>query len=127
MKSSQKNRTLTLKKTYNVIALMAIISVALSSCSNVGLLSERNRWIVDDISGIGDFFKVYFVLQLSIILIGLLLGTVLGKLGYIISLGVHFIWIVAYRDYGFLNVLLLFTFFSIVSFLFNLIISRKRD
>lgn len=108
----------------NVIGMFLLF--LLTSCSEVGLLSEENSWIVGTINGVGDFLKVYIVLQISIIVLGLILGIFLGGLGKIISLVAHFIWIVSVRDYGFLNVLLLFSIFSIISFLFNLIRSNNR-
>ena len=101
------------------LAFLLITLLFLSSCSDVGLLSEKNSWIVRNIDSFGDFFKVYFVLQISIILTSLILGTFLGNIGYIISLAIHFIWIISARDYGFFIVLLLFGLFSIISFLFQ--------
>lgn len=107
------------------IALHALLSLSLmltNSCSsNIGLMSEKNSWLVREMDGPGDFLQVYIVLQLSILLIAIVLGFFLGKAGQIISLVMHFIWIVSFRDYGFLTVLLLFSLFSIVSFLYNLI------
>lgn len=114
------------KNTFIIFAIIIIISLLITSCSEVGLLSDKNSWIVNNISSVGDFFKVYIILQISIIITGLILGIFLGKLGYIISLVIHFIWIISARDYGFLNVILLFGLFTIVSFLFNLIRSRNR-
>ena len=108
------------------IAFVIFLLLLLASCSEVGLLSEDNSWLVGHISGVGDFFKVYIVLQISILIVGLLIGLFLHKLGHIISLILHFIWIISARDYGFLNVLLLFSIFSIISFLFNLILINKR-
>lgn len=99
----------------------------LTSCSSVGLLSEKNSWLPHEIDGVGDFFGVYVVLQISILLISLLLSIIFGRAGYIISLISHFIWIVSYRDYGFWSVLLLFGLFSIVSFIINLLRAPKRD
>lgn len=106
--------------------LLPALAVVITGCSNVGLLSDRNRRVLDEISDVGDFFKVYFILQLSIIFVGLLLMFIFGRAGYYISLIAHFIWIISFRDYGFFIVLLLFSFFSIVSFLFNLLIGRRR-
>lgn len=104
------------------------ITLLLTSCKSVGLLSNKNSWLPDGIEGVADFFKVYFVLQLSILLIGILLGFFLGRAGYIVSLVLHFIWIVSYRDYGFFIVLLLFGLFSIISFLISsLSVFRKRE
>lgn len=107
---------------------LVITTILFTSCNSIGLLSEKNSWLPDDIEGVGDFFKVYFVLQLSILLIGILLGFFLGRAGYVVSLILHFIWIVSYREYGFFVVLLLFGLFSIVSVLIStLSIFRKRD
>ncbi|UMB52619.1 hypothetical protein MKD41_09745 [Lutibacter sp. A64] len=109
-------------KLFKLPKTLAIIPLLLlTSCSEVGLLSEKNSWIVNDISSIEDFFKVYVVLQVSIIIVGVILSLLLSKLGSIISLIIHFIWIVYERDYGFLNVLLLFGLFTIVSFLIRMI------
>lgn len=99
----------------------------LTSCDSIGLLSEKNSWLVEEIESLGDFFKVYVVLQLSILIIGVLLGFVLGGAGFMISLVLHFIWIVNYREYGFFIVLLLFGLFAIVSFLVSTIsVFRKH-
>ena len=102
-----------------LLLFFLITSLVLTGCSEIGLLSNKNSWLPADIYSTGDFFKVYIVLQISIILISLILGIFLGNLGYIISLALHFIWIVSARDYGFLNVLLLFGMFTIISFLLN--------
>lgn len=103
-------------------ALLTLFFLLTTSCStNIGLMSEKNSWLVHEMDGLGDFLQVYFVLQLSILLIALILGIFLGKAGQIISLVMHFIWIISYRDYGFITVLLLFSLFSLVSFLYNLL------
>lgn len=104
-----------------LISLTLFSMLLLTSCSEIGLLSEKNSWLVQDINSVGDFIKVYLVLQLSIFLVSLLIGFFLGRLGDIISLVIHFIWIVSARDYGFFKVLLLFGVFSIVSFLISLL------
>ena len=93
-----------------------IASLFLSGCSSVGLMSEKNSWLPDEIESFGDFFGVYFVMQISMIIVSLLLSFIIGKGGYTVSLVLHFIWIVSYRDYGFFNVLLLFGLFSVISF-----------
>jgi len=97
------------------------------SCDSVGLLSEKNSWVVDDINNFGDFFKVYLVLQISIIIVAIIISFFLGKAGYYISLIIHFIWIVSSRDYGFLMVILLFGLFTIISFLYNVIRFRTKN
>lgn len=115
------------QRTYSLALIMLLLIVLLSSCSGLILVNDNNRWLVKEISGIGDFFKVFFIFHLSILLLGVLLGFELGKLGYVISLIINFILIIYYRDYGFLNVLLLFGSFFIGSFLYNLYKSRKND
>jgi hypothetical protein len=107
--------------------VLVVATMLLSSCNSIGLLSEKNSWLLDDIDSFGDFIKVYFVLQLSIILIGVFLGFFLGKGGYIVALILHFIWIVSYRDYGFFIVLLLFGLFSIISFLISTLNIFRRN
>lgn len=104
----------------NRILIIILVSFLLTSCSNIGLLDDG---IPHTINSIGQFLKLYLVLQISILIVGLLWGLFLGKLGYIISLLLHFIWIVSQRDYGFFKVLLLFGLFSIISF----VIARFRD
>lgn len=86
----------------------------LSSCSEIGLLDQDTMPI--EIYGVGDFLKTYFILQISILIIGLLISIFFGEIGSIISLVLHFIWVVGYRDYGFWTVLLLFFLFSIVTY-----------
>ncbi len=82
------------------------------------------------LANLSSFFGVLITLQLSILLTGIFLGLFVGKGGYSISQLIHFIWIVAYRDYGFWNVLLLFIVFTIVNilyrFVFIIIKARKR-
>ncbi|GGZ92181.1 hypothetical protein [Algibacter mikhailovii] len=111
---------------YKIVFFLAPI-LFLTSCSEIGLLSEKNSWIVNNIDSVGVFLKVYFVLQISIIIVSLILGIFLGRLGYLISLVIHFIWIVSARDYGFFKVLLLFGLFTIVSFLINLLKAGNRQ
>lgn len=103
------------------------VLLILSSCSSIGLLSEENSWLTNDIESVGDFFGVYFVLQISIIIVSLILSFFFGKGGNSISLIAHFIWIVSYRDYGFWLVLLLFSLFSIVSFIIKIFFVAKRN
>ncbi len=110
MKSILKNR----------ILIVILVSLLLTSCSSVGLLDDN---IPYTINSVGQFLKLYLVLQISILIVGLLLSLFLGKLGYIISLLLHFIWIVSQRDYGFFKVFLLFGLFSIISF----VISKYKD
>lgn len=99
---------------------IAILMLLLSSCSEVGLMSEKNSWILDEINSVSDFFKVYFMLQLSMILYGLMLSLLIGELGNFIILIAHFIWIIYARDYGFFTVLLLFGLLSIFTILLKL-------
>ena len=91
-----------------------LILILLSSCSEIGLLSEKNSYVVEDITDFSTFISVYIVLQISILLISLLLSLVFGKAGGDLSLLLHFIWVVNYRDYGFFIVLLLFGAFTII-------------
>jgi hypothetical protein len=99
----------------------ALLMILLSSCSEVGLLSEKNSWILDEINSVSDFFKVYFMIQLSMLIFGLLLSSILDNLGKLISLVAHFIWIIYARDYGFFTVLLLFGLLTIISILFQVV------
>lgn len=103
------------------------LSALLTSCSTIGLLGEKNSWLVQNINSVGDFFKVYVILQISILLISLALSILLSKLGYIIALILHFIWIVTYRDYGFFKVLLLFGLFTIISMILSNIFGKRRN
>ena len=109
------------------LLLFLVPILLLTSCSEIGLLSENNSWIVNNINSVGDFFKVYFVLQVSIIIVGVILGIFLGDLGNMISLVFHFIWIVSARDYGFFIVLLLFGFFTLVTFLIKLLKVKREE
>jgi len=104
-----------------------LVLIIFSGCKSIGLLSEDNAWLPKEIESIGTFFKIYIILQISIIIIGLVFGLILGNAGYIISLIIHFIWIVTYRDYGFWKVLFLFRMFSIISFIFNTFSGRGRS
>lgn len=110
---------------YRILPFM-ISLLLLTSCSKVGLLSEDNSWLIQNINSIGDFFKVYLIVQLSIVIIGVLLSFLLGRLGYVISLVIHFIWIIAERDYGFFKVLMLFGLFSLISFVFSLLRGNNK-
>jgi hypothetical protein len=102
------------KRNLNPLFCLLLTTLLLTSCKSIGLLSDKNSWLPDDIESFGDFFGIYFVLQISILLTSILLGLILGKGGYIVSLVLHFIWIVSYRDYGFFMVLLLFGLFSVI-------------
>jgi hypothetical protein len=98
----------------------------LTSCSSVGLMSEKNSWLPYEIEGVGDFFSVYIVLQVSLLIVSMLLSFISGQIGYIITLVLHFIWIVTYRDYGFFIVLLLFGLFLVFGFIINLFIRKDN-
>ena len=99
----------------------------LTGCKSVGLMSDDNSWLPEEVESFGDFFSVYFVIQISVIIISLLLSFILGKGGYIVALILHFIWIISYRDYGFFKVLLLFGLFSIISLGINSLNLFKRN
>lgn len=96
------------KKQQFLVFATVFMLLALTSCNKIGLMSDKNSWLPNEINSFGDFLGVYAVLQISMLVISLLLGIFLGAGGYPISLLLHFIWIVGYRDYGFLLVLLLF-------------------
>lgn len=106
-----------------------VLALLFTSCSSFGLLDEKNSWILEDIDSIGDFFQVYLVFQLSIIIAGVILGLIVGRAGYLISVIIHFIWIVVYRDYGFFTVLLLFGLLTLLRFIFSTFrnINRKEQ
>lgn len=88
--------------------------MAFSSCSSIGLLSENSKLFPEEINDFSDFLSVWFYLQISILLVGLLLGFFLGQAGSNISTLLHLIWIITYRDYGFWTVLGLMIFLQIV-------------
>jgi hypothetical protein len=115
------------KRNLNPLFCLLLTTLLLTSCKSIGLLSDKNSWLPDDIESFGDFFGIYFVLQISILLTSILLGLILGKGGYIVSLVLHFIWIVSYRDYGFFMVLLLFGLFSVISFLISSLNLFRRN
>src|SRR5690554_1722226 len=97
-----------------------IISLFLISCNDpneLGLLSDRNTWLAKNINSFSDFFKTFLVLQLSIFITSMIISIFLKKIGYYVSMLIHFIWIVWFRDYGFMNVCILFT----LPIIFNLI------
>ncbi|MDO4764043.1 MAG: hypothetical protein Q4A00_06630 [Flavobacteriaceae bacterium] len=114
-----------IKSILNVFFCFSLL-LLVSSCSSIGLLDERNSWILEDIDSIGDFIQVYIVLQVSIFLISFLLSFILGDLANVISVLIHFIWIVSYRDYGFFIVLLLFGLFAVVSHFVMLLIANRK-
>ncbi|PKP40495.1 MAG: hypothetical protein CVT95_13580 [Bacteroidetes bacterium HGW-Bacteroidetes-12] len=107
--------------------IIFFLSVLLTSCSTIGLLGEKNSWLVHNITSVGDFLKVYIVLQISILLVSVILSFFLDRLGFIIALILHFIWIVTYRDYGFFKVLLHFGLFTIISIILNTIRGNRRN
>lgn len=79
------------------------------------------------IDDLGDFFKVYIRLQISIVILTFLCSILLGNFGYIVSVVAHFIWVISERDYGFFNVLLLFSIASIISFLLRTILVLRKN
>ncbi len=96
------------KKNQIYITTIALILLTLTSCNSIGFLSEKNSWLPREIESLGDFLGVYFVLQISIFLVSLLLAMAFGDGSNLISLLLHFIWIISYRDYGFFTILFLF-------------------
>lgn len=112
---------------YFGLTIVIILSLLITSCSSIGLLDKNDSWLVFKINGIGDFFKVYITLQISILIVSFFLSFLLSQLGYIIAIILHFIWIVAYRDYGFFIVLLLFGVFTSISILINVLFATRRN
>ena len=100
-----------LKKNYSVLLLFCL-SFLLQSCSSIGFMGKGTPKQINDF---GDFFSMYIILQISILFIAIILSLFLGDIGYIISLLLHFIWVISYRDYGFFTVLMLFGLATIVS------------
>ncbi len=98
-----------------VMSISAICIITLvTSCAKVGLMSNKSSTIPIDINSVAEFFKVFLRLQISMILIAVILGLGLDKLGAVVSTLLHLIWIVTYRDYGFFIVLLLFVGGSLI-------------
>ena len=111
----------------NILALL-VISLLLVGCSSDSKVMFLMKGIPESIDTVGDFLLTWFLLQISILLLALLLGVFLGELGFTISSIVHFIWIIMYRDYGFIKVTLLFFLFGIVTYLLSIIRSFiKRE
>lgn len=110
----------------NLFLSSLIIILLLTSCSEVGLMSEKNSYLVEEITDFSSFISVYIVLQISILLTAFLLMFIFDAAGYGISILLHFIWVVSYRDYGFLVVLLLFFGFSLVMFLVNFLLVSNQ-
>lgn len=104
------------------ILVLLFISLFLVSCSSDSKVMFLMKKIPETIEGIGDFFCVWGLLQISILILALLLSIIFGKVAIIISNIAHFFWIIAYRDYGFLMVTLLFFLNTIVIFLLKFII-----
>ncbi|MFM2268050.1 MAG: hypothetical protein RL757_1491 [Bacteroidota bacterium] len=98
---------------FSLCCILLILCLS-TGCGEVGFMSEKNSWLPREIESLEDFFHIYLALQLSIFFISILLSFVLSKLGYFVSLIIHFIWIVSYRDYGFFSVLMLFSILSII-------------
>ena len=109
------------------LVLCLFLSILLTGCSNIGLLNEGNSWLPVDILSFTDFLKVYVTLQISIFIISFIVSLFLGNMGYLLVLLLHFLWIVNYRDYGFLKVLLLFSFFTVVTMVFRALLKVIFD
>lgn len=101
------------------IMLMLLTSFLLTGCSKIGLLNDHNSWLPDDITSFSAFLKVYVTLQISIFILSFIAALFLGNIGYLLVLILHFLWMINYRDYGFLKVLLLFSFFTIITIVFR--------
>jgi len=101
-------------RTYYHPLLFICILFSLQSCSSIGLLSDDSSLFPSEINDFSDFIGVWFYLQISILLVGLLLGLFLGETGSNISTILHFIWIISYRDYGFWTVFGLMVFLQVV-------------
>lgn len=109
-----------LKRNGLVIIILCSVAFLTSSCTDPVILSA----LPNRISSFGSFVHVWFLLQLSVLLSGLILSLFFGKGAAMISLVGHFIWIVWYRDYGFGILLLMFIFNFIMSFLLTALITR---
>lgn len=116
-----------MKHLYTKIILCLSLMILLTSCSTgVGLLSEKNSWLPYEIKGTMDFLKVFLIVQVSIIIAGAILGIFLSKLGQLLSVLAHFVWIVLFRDYGFFTVFFLFIAPVIINFVYGTI-KQKTD
>ena len=100
------------------------LSFLLQSCSSIGLMDKGTPMQINDF---GDFFSVYIMLQISILLISALLSLIIGGASYSISILLHFIWVISYRDYGFFIVLMLFGLATIVSLGIKVLIFLYRN
>jgi hypothetical protein len=117
-----------MKKWVSIVVASLMLFSTLSSCSSIGLLSDDSSLFPKEIDSFSDFLSVWFFLQLSILLVGLLLGFFLGQAGSNLSTLLHFIWLISYRDYGFWTVLGLMIFLQIVLMLVvPLVLSAFRN
>ena len=112
-----------LKKNYSILLLFCL-SFLLQSCSSIGFMGKGTAKQINDF---GDFFSMYIILQISILFIAIILSLFLGDIGYIISLSLHFIWVISYRDYGFFTVLMLFGLATIVNLGIKMLIFLYRN
>src|SRR5690554_2143458 len=114
-----------------LILILFLFSILLTSCSGdlyeLGLLSDRNTWLAKNINSFSDFFKTFLVLQLSIFITSMILSIFLKKIGYYVSMLIHFIWIVWFRDYGFMNVFILFSLPIIFNLIFSFLILKSKN
>lgn len=118
-----------MKKYFNEKLLFTFsISIVLIGCgeaTDIGLLSEKNSWLLSDIENVGDFFKVFVTLQLSILITTLILSIFLKRLSYFATIIIHFGWIIWFRDYGVVYVFLIFILPFVLSVIY-LKVSRQN-
>ncbi len=109
----------------SVILTLLSISLLLTSCSGVGLITDDI--MPQKIHHVTGFFVIYIILQISVLASAFLLAIMFDEVGLDISKILHFIWIVWYRDYGFWNVLFLYALIFLVSYrVFSRIRSKMR-
>lgn len=115
-----------MKKQYltKIVSILFIL-ILLTSCSSLGLMSDKSSWLPHEIYSFGDFLEVYLILQVSMIIVSFFISIFFGG-GRIVSVIAHFIWIIIYRDYSFWILLLLFGIPPIIRFIFFIIKNRFK-
>ena len=116
-------------------SITLFLGALLTSCGNIEQMTDVISLLVQNITSVGDFFKVYIVIQLSIFIDTLIFGLLISLLFhsnssyivYIFMIIIHFIWIVTNRDYGFFIVLLLFSLFTIILWIYSYIRGIRRN
>lgn len=105
--------------------ILFLSSLFLVSCSS--FLEQMDKNTESGIENFPQFLAVYISVQLSVVLFVFILGFFIKESAPIVSVLLHWGWLVWFRDYGFFMVLLLMILCVVVPYILVSVFKNIKD